>query len=34
MIFYFTGTGNSRFAADLLAQKLSDQVVSLNQVFR
>lgn len=34
MIFYFTGTGNSRFAARFLGQRLGDRVVSLNRVFR
>ena len=34
MILYFTGTGNSRFAARRLAQRLGDQTVSLGQVFR
>ena len=27
MVVYFTGTGNSRFAAELLAEKLGDEVI-------
>lgn len=34
MVLYFSGTGNSRFAASLLADELSDELVSLNEVFR
>ncbi|MBQ5782810.1 MAG: EFR1 family ferrodoxin [Oscillospiraceae bacterium] len=30
MILYFTGTGNSKFVADYLAEKLDDTVVSMN----
>ena len=34
MILCFSGTGNSRFVADCLAESLQDQVVSLNDVLR
>ena len=34
MILYFTGTGNSKFVADYLAEKLDDEVVSLNKIIK
>lgn len=34
MILYFTGTGNSKFVADYLADKLDDEVVSLNKIIK
>ncbi|MCI2062471.1 MAG: EFR1 family ferrodoxin [Eubacteriaceae bacterium] len=34
MILYFTGTGNSKFAADVLAEELHEQTISLNEVMK
>lgn len=34
MIFVFSGTGNSKFIADALAERLADEVVSLNDIFK
>lgn len=34
MIIYFSGTGNSKFAAEFLAEKLSDECVSLNDILK
>ena len=34
MILYFTGTGNSKFVADFLADKLNDKTLSLNSVLK
>lgn len=34
MIMYFTGTGNSRFVADYLAEKLNDTTLSLNNILK
>lgn len=34
MILYFTGTGNSKYVADYLADKLQDEVVSLNDILK
>ena len=34
MLLYFTGSGNSRYVADALAQRLSDEAVSLNSVLK
>lgn len=34
MIFYFTATGNCRFVADQLAEKLGDEVRSIPQEMR
>jgi ferredoxin len=34
MILYFSGTGNSEYAARALARQLGDEVVSLNQCMR
>lgn len=34
MILYFTGTGNSRFVAEQLAEKTSDGLLSLNEILK
>lgn len=34
MILYFSGTGNSRFAARLLSRQLQDQLVSINDYLK
>ena len=34
MILYFTGTGNSKYVADYLSDKLQDEVVSLNDILK
>lgn len=34
MIFYFTGTGNSRFVAEQIAKKTNDELISMNDLFR
>ena len=34
MILYFTGTGNSKFVADYLAEKLEDDVLSINKILK
>ena len=34
MVLYFTGTGNSRYAASLLADALDDELISLNDIMR
>ena len=34
MVLYFTGTGNSRLAAEILAEDLNDEAVSLNRVLK
>lgn len=34
MILYFTGTGNSRYAAKLISQALNDSLVSLNECMK
>lgn len=34
MILYFTGTGNSKYVADFLGDKLQDEVVSLNDMLK
>lgn len=34
MILYFTGTGNSKYIADALADRLDEEVVSLNDVIK
>lgn len=34
MILYFTGTGNSKYAADMLTEALNDEEVSLNNVIK
>ena len=34
MILYFTGTGNSRYVANKIAQEINDEVVSLNQLIK
>lgn len=34
MIFYFTGTGNSRHVAQMLGKKLSEKIISINEMMR
>lgn len=34
MILFFSGTGNSKYIADALADKLSDEVVSINEIVK
>lgn len=34
MILYFTGTGNSKFVADFIAEHLEDQCISLNHMIK
>ena len=34
MILYFTGTGNSRYVARKIAEKINDEVVSINQLIK
>lgn len=34
MILYFTGTGNSRFAAEYIAEYIGDECVSLNEIIK
>ncbi|MDS0525279.1 EFR1 family ferrodoxin [Clostridium sp. SHJSY1] len=34
MVLYFTGTGNSKYAANIIAQYLDDKLVSLNEVIK
>ena len=34
MIIYFTGTGNSKFVAEFLADKLNDDILSLNNIIK
>lgn len=34
MILYFTGTGNSKFVADYLAEHLDDETVSMNKIIK
>lgn len=34
MILYFSGTGNSKYIADCLAEKLSDKTVSMNKYIK
>lgn len=34
MILYFSGTGNSRIAAQLLAKDLGDALISINDIFK
>ncbi len=34
MIFYFSGTGNSRFIAEQLGEKLNTEIVSINEVLK
>lgn len=34
MLFYFTGTGNSKWVANQLAQQLKDDVISINQLLK
>ena len=34
MVFYFSGTGNSRYIAQQLSEQLSDELVSMNRLMR
>ena len=34
MIFYFTGTGNSRYIAERIAEITSDEVISINGIIK
>lgn len=34
MIMYFSATGNTKFAAELLAEQLGDELVSLNEILK
>ena len=34
MILYFSGTGNSRYAAELIASVTGDELVSLNKIIK
>ena len=34
MIFYFTGTGNSKFVASQISKRVNDEVVSINQLLK
>ena len=34
MIFWFSGTGNSKFAAETIADVLGETPVSLNDIFK
>jgi len=34
MILYFSGTGNSKYVANYLSDKLDDEMVSLNEVIK
>ena len=34
MILYFSATGNSKFAADFLSQRLQDECISLHQIIK
>ncbi len=34
MIYYFSGTGNTKFVADFLADRLGDEVVSMNTLIK
>lgn len=34
MILYFSGTGNSRYIAEVLAKETEEQLISLNQLLR
>lgn len=34
MIFYYTGTGNSRYVAQRIAESLGDELVSLNELIK
>ena len=31
MVFYFTGTGNSRYIAEIIGKRFDDDIVSLNE---
>ena len=34
MIFYFSGTGNSKYCADMLADKLEDIVINVAEYIK
>ena len=34
MILYFSGTGNSKYAADVIAELTGDEIVSLGDVIK
>jgi len=34
VIIYFTGTGNSKYVADFLADKIGDDIISLNEIIK
>lgn len=34
MILYFSGTGNSRYLAEVLSKETINQIISLNQLLR
>lgn len=34
MILVFSGTGNSKYVADALADRIDDEVVSLNDIIK
>ncbi|MBE6861773.1 MAG: hypothetical protein E7497_02585 [Ruminococcus sp.] len=34
MILYFTGTGNSRFVSDYIAERINDECISLNDIIK
>ena len=34
MILYFTGTGNSKYAADVIGHELNDEVISINDIIK
>ena len=34
MILYFSGTGNSRFAAEKIAAALNDEIISINEIIK
>ena len=34
MILYFTGTGNSRYAAQIIARITGDELISINDISR
>lgn len=34
MIFYFSGTGNSAYVASIIAQKLNDRLIAINEIWQ
>ena len=34
MVLFFTGTGNSKYAADFIADKMGDNIISLNSIIK